>query len=145
MTLQSCLMISQLLLSAMLMCTVTALKCTKLVKIDGTPAIDEQIFTEGLYAVNTTLPTNSTDIRELAASLKDSNGMEMAEKSFTVTLKPKHIKKVSYINQTQQSLHMEIIEAQLLLFFTCSCVAVSLWCESNSYREPDVKSSAQNY
>ena len=100
MTLQSCFMISQLLLSAFLLHTVTALKCTKLVNIDGTPAMDEQIFTEGLYAVNITLPTNSTDIRELAASLQDSNGMEMIEESFTVTLQPKHIKTVSYIQQS---------------------------------------------
>ena len=79
-----------------LICTVTALKCTKLVSIDGN--MDEQIFTEGLYAVNTT-PTNSTEIRELAASLQDSNGLEFDVESFVATLQPRDVKKVSYIDQ----------------------------------------------
>ena len=77
-----------------LICTITALKCTKLVTIDGTPVTDEQIFTEGLYAVNTTLPTNSTEIRELAASLQDSHIVEFNKDSFVITLLPEHIKKV---------------------------------------------------
>ena len=68
--------------------------CTKLVTTDGTPALDEQIFTEGLYAVNTTLPTNSSKIKELAASLQDSNILELNKKSFVTTLQPEHIKKV---------------------------------------------------
>jgi len=75
-------------------CRVTALKCTKLVTIDGIPAIDEQIFTEGLYVVNITLSTNSTEFRELAASLQDHHIAEFKDDNFVATLLPQHIKKV---------------------------------------------------
>jgi len=76
-------------------CTVTALKCTKLVTIDGAPAMDELILTEGLYVVNTTLPTNST---ELVALLEERNGVEFDKESFTDILQPKDIKIVSSLN-----------------------------------------------
>jgi len=52
---------------------------------EETPAMDQ-------YAVNTALPTNSTEIRELAALLHDSNSMEFDEKIFIATLQPKDIK-----------------------------------------------------
>jgi len=105
MTLQSYFLISQLFLSVMLPCIVTALKCTKLVTIEGIPAMmDQQIFTIGLYVVNTTLPTSSTEVRELAALLlQDSNGIKFAKESFTATLQPKHIKKVHYKDEIQHS------------------------------------------
>ena len=79
---------------SIIICRVTALKCTKLVTIDGISAMDEQIFTEGLYAVNTTLPTNSTEFRELATSLQDHNIAEFKDENFVATLLPQHIKKV---------------------------------------------------
>jgi len=66
-----------------LVCSVIALKCNKLVTIAGTPTM---IFTEGIYAVYTTLPTNSTEIRQLAALLQDSNGMEFVEENFSAIL-----------------------------------------------------------
>ena len=117
-----------------LICTVTALKCTKLVTIDGTPVMNEQMFTEGLYAVNTTLPTNSTEIRELAASLQqDSNDMEFVEESFMATLQPKDIKKVTYMVCCRLSmLLLTIFQCESCVLFTHSYVAVSLWCLSNS-------------
>jgi len=73
---------------------VAALKCTKLVTVEGTPAMDQQIFTEGLYAVNTTLPTNSTEIRELATSLLDHRISEFKDGNFVAILQPQQIKKV---------------------------------------------------
>ena len=91
-----------------LACAVTALKCTKLVTIDGEPAMDKLILTEGLYVVNTTLPTNSTEIRELVTLLEDSNGMEFDKEGFTVSLQPKDIKRVSYTWSTP-SLNMLIL------------------------------------
>jgi len=56
--------------------------------------MDQQIFTEGLYAVNTTLPTNSTEIRELATSLLDHQTSEFKDGNFVAILQPQQIKKV---------------------------------------------------
>ena len=82
-----------------LVCTlvysVVAMKCDKLRTIDDDAVTENYVFNEGVYRVKTTLQSNSAEIQELVASLKYIGNAIFSRRSFTATLQPKHIKKVS--------------------------------------------------
>ena len=80
-----------------LICSVVALKCDKLITNDDTATADH-VFNEGIFHIKTTLQPRSGEIRELLNSLKDIGDVKLRRQSFTATLKPKHIKKVRSIS-----------------------------------------------
>lgn len=79
-----------------LVCSVVAMKCDKLLTIDD-DVVTDHVFNEGVYRVKTTLQSNSGEIQELVGSLKNIDNAIFSRRSFTATLQPKHIKKVSII------------------------------------------------
>ena len=81
-----------------LFCSVDALKCTKLISIDGSTTSSDQVFSRGVYKVKTTVEAGSEEIKQLATDLLTNiSTVEFKRKSFTGMLQPKHIKKVNYI------------------------------------------------
>ena len=71
------------------------MKCDKLRITDDNPTSEDRVFNEGIYRVKTTFEPKSKEIQELADSLKGIGNVIFKRHSFTATLKPKHIKKVS--------------------------------------------------
>ena len=86
-------------LFCVLICSVVALKCNKLITNDII-AKEDHVFNEGVYRIKTTLQPKSGEIQELLDSLKDIGNVKLHKRSFTATLQPKHIKKVSIINSS---------------------------------------------
>ena len=75
--------------------SVVALQCDKLSTTNDNTATGDRVFNEGVYHVRTTLKTSSAEVQELVTSLKGISDVIFNRRSFTATLKPKHIKKVS--------------------------------------------------
>ena len=82
-------------LVCILIYSVVALKCDKLRTIDDNAAPEDHVFNKGVYRIKTTLQSNSEAIKELVVSLKSIDNAIFSRRSFTATLQPKHIKKVS--------------------------------------------------
>lgn len=82
-------------LVSILVCSVVALKCDKLHTLSDNATTEDQVFNEGVYHVKTTLTHRSKEFQELIVSLKGITNVKTTKRSFTATLQPKHIKKVS--------------------------------------------------
>ena len=77
-----------------LICCVVAFKCDKLRTVDGSSATEDHVVNEGVYHVKTKLKSNLKQLKELADSLQGVSDVKFTRRGFTVTLQPKHIKKV---------------------------------------------------
>ena len=74
------------------------MKCDKLRITDDDPTSEDLVFNEGIYRIKTTFEPKSKEIQELVNSLKGIDNVIFKRHSFTATLQPKHIKKVSMNN-----------------------------------------------
>ena len=78
-----------------LICSAVALKCDKLQTNGDNTTTEDLVFNEGIYHIKTTLRSKSEELQELVVSLQGISNVKITKRSFTATLQPKHIKKVS--------------------------------------------------
>ena len=93
-------------LVCVLIYSVVALKCDKLRTIDDNAVTEDHVFNAGVYRVKTTLQSKSGEIQELVVSLKSIGNVIFSRRSFTATLQPKHIKKVSIMLSYKQMINI---------------------------------------